>query len=64
MALDHMIKEHNLGATFHRSMCRNLKSHKRAVMAETLKDSVTGVIAIPSIIVFSGIPDAVLFNLI
>ena len=55
MVLDHMIQEHNLGAAFHRSTVRNPKSRERAVLAKEPKYSVTGVVAIPSVIFFPAI---------
>ena len=36
-------------------MCRNPKSREIAVLAETDKDSVTGVVAIPDVIFFPAI---------
>ena len=58
MILDHMIQAHNLGAKFQRRNPRLAKSGKNVrlvLLAKTTNDSVTGVIAIPSINFFPGL---------
>ena len=48
-----MIQEQNLGATFTDQSCVTTQNRgERAVLAETAKDSVTGVVAIPAVIFF------------
>ena len=57
--LDHYDPEASFGGNIHRSKMKQPKSRERAVLAETAKDSVTGVVAIPSVIFFPDIIDPI-----